>query len=409
MILNRTLGLMCLLFLGSIPTAQALVQDIEASFRPDPTSPQKNEFKNTTPESGICPWHIPSQCKAMGIFTIRTNALNFHAKTPILANHTDPRQGAMWKVPSEWRDVPVMHEETGESSTVQMRIAGIGHRWDIRPHVEAWAQPGVAWQSMWRNAPAPCTGVNYLAAGTTLVLFFWIVPENAGVCNRIPSMDITAFWYSTTEYAYALKTPNPLKMASGKYTGTITYSVGPGKDFDMGDVMIPTDEVLTFNFTLDVDHILKVDIPPGGNTVELIPQGGWQAWLNQGRKPAKLFRDQTVNLYASSRFKMQLECQYAEGDSACGVKDSVSGHAVPVNVSVSMPYGITDALGRPVNRLPLRRDGVGTELFQPTQYVDRKPSTLHFEIPRDAVEQMLQPGAGRTYSGSVTVIWDSQL
>ena len=80
-----------------------------------------------------------------------------------------------------------------------------------------------------------------------------------------------------------------------------------------------------------------------------------------------------------------------------------------MNVSVSLPYGISDAAGRPVNRQPLRRDGVGTELFQPTFYVDRKASTLHFEIERDEVEKMLKVGESRTYSGNVTVIWDSEV
>ena len=52
---------------------------------------------------------------------------------------------------------------------------------------------------------------------------------------------------------------------------------------------------------------------------------------------------------------------------------------------------------------------MGTELFQPTFYVDRKPSTLHFEIERDEVEKMLKLGESRAYSGNITVIWDSEV
>jgi hypothetical protein len=29
-------------------------------------------------------------------------------------------------------------------------------------------------------------------------------------------------------------------------------------------------------------------IPPGGNKVLLEPQGGWQGWLEHGRKPVRL-------------------------------------------------------------------------------------------------------------------------
>jgi hypothetical protein len=206
--------------------AQALVQEITARFRPDPSNPMVNEFVNTTPESGICPWHIPDRCKALGIFTIRTYELKADSKGPIVANHTSPREGAMWKVPSEWRDVQVTHRETGRTETVQMRIAGIGHRWDSRSAgVGAWEQPGLPWSSAWRNAPPPCEGVNYLAAGQLLVLFFWIVPENAGICHRVPSVTIDRFWYSTTEYAYAMRTPKPLTMAAGEYIGSITYTL----------------------------------------------------------------------------------------------------------------------------------------------------------------------------------------
>ena len=392
----------------SAGNAHALTQEITASFRPDTSNPNVNQFVNTTEQSGICPWHIPAYCKANGLFTIRTDYLRAVNNGPILANHENPRQGAMWKVPSQWRDVLVTHASTGKTETVQMRIAGIGHRWNINrpPGVGAWQRPDNTWSNMWRHAPSPCQGVNYLAASTYYVLFFWLVPENAGICNRVPSHDIAYFSYSNTEYAYAIQTPNPLKMAAGEYTGSITYTVGPGADFDFGDVMIPNDNQLTFNVTLDVDHQLKVEVPPGGNRIQLEPQGGWQAWLNNGRKPSRLFRNQSVNLWASSPFKMTLECPEPMGNT-CNMRNA-AGHQVPLDIAVTLPVGLTDAAGRPVNRLPLTLDGSGTELFQPSRFVDRKPSTLHFEVKADAVEQMLeQPGS--TYSGTATVVWDSEV
>jgi hypothetical protein len=197
-------------------------------------------------------------------------------------------------------------------------------------------------------------------------------------------------------------------MSSGEYKGSLTYTAGPGMDFDMGDVLIPNDNSITLNFTLDVMHALKVDIPPGGNKIELVPQGGWQAWLNQGRKPVRLFRDQTFNISASSRFKMHLECQYPVGNN-CALRDVESADLVPLNTSVSLPHGLTDASGQPIHRRPLRLDGSGTDLFQPGFYVERRPGTLHFEVVREHVEQMLRDGAAKTYSGDVTVVWDSEV
>ncbi|MNG19959.1 hypothetical protein D3C84_1041750 [compost metagenome] len=82
---------------------------------------------------------------------------------------------------------------------------------------------------------------------------------------------------------------------------------------------------------------------------------------------------------------------------------------MPLNVSVTLPSGLTDAANQPVNRRPLLLDGSGTQLFQPGFYLDRRPGTLHFEVTRDQVEDMLKPGVARTYSGTVTVIWDSEV
>ncbi len=213
--------------------------------------------------------------------------------------------------------------------------------------------------------------------------------------------------YAYLDFGYELRTPNPLKMSSGRYTGSLTYSVGPGQDIDMGDVMLPNDSALTLDFELTVEHTLKVEVPPGGNRVELVPNEGWQAWLNSGRKPTRLFRDQRFHISASSRFKMALECQHVSGNT-CAISETGTGHTVPVDVSVTLPDGLTDAAGQPVNRRRLLRDGSGTELFQPGLYVDRRSGALHFEVGQGSVEAMLDNGA-TTYSGDVTVIWDSQV
>ena len=169
--------------------------------------------------------------------------------------------------------------------------------------------------------------------------FFWKTPVE-GVCAKRASYLIPSMSYRHLDFAYELRTPNPLKMSAGHYTGTLSYSVGPGQDFDMGDVMIPNDSVIALNFNLEVQHTLKVEVPPGGNKVVLEPQGGWQAWLSQGQKPTRLFRDQTFHISASSRFKMGLQCQFAgSSDNTCLLWAPSSGQLVPVNISVTLPNG----------------------------------------------------------------------
>lgn len=404
--LTPLVGLAAALLLGAMPAWSD--EEITARFRPDPANPLVNRFENTTPISSICAAHIPARCKQLGIFSLRDTTFTAATIAPIIANHEQERQGFMVKVPSEWRDLQVTHARTGETETVQLRIAGIGALWRVPrpPGVSGWGQPGIPWDRQWRYAPSPCESTNHLAAGTAFASFFWLTPENAGVCSRKPSQDLATMTLTTMEYAYELRTPNPLGMSSGLYTGSITYSMGPGGDYDFGDLMIPSKSAITFNFTLSVEHELRVDIPPGGNRVELIPQGGWQTWLNQGRTPARLFRDQTFRIASSSRFKMTLECERVM-DNTCGLQNE-AGHQVPLDINVSLPHGLNDPSGQPVNRVPLFLDGSRTELFQPGFYVDRKPGTLHFEIDKEQVATMLDH-AGSTYRGNVTVMWDTEI
>ncbi|PYC24334.1 hypothetical protein DMX02_07850 [Pseudomonas jessenii] len=398
-----------LLTLFSVAAA-AEVHNIDATFEPDFANPQKNQFKNQTPSEGFCR-QVPSACEPIGLFSLIAR-IPFAANAPIQANHADPRRGGMAKVPSNWSTVSVTNA-SGDTHIVEVRIAGIGHEAGF-PLSVGELTGGGWWDDLWEGgawvyAPPPCLGVGTVTAGHHGYNSFWRVPEGAGTCAKKALFDIpVGMNYQYFVYAYELRTPDPLKMDAGDYTGSITYTVGPNMDFDMGDVMIPSDSMLTLNFNLKVTHTMKVDIPPGGNRVVLEPLGGWQSWLNQGRKPTRLMRDQTFNISASSRFRMNIECEYVMGNN-CALWESTAGHGVPLEVSVTLPSGLTDSAGQPVKRRRLWRDGSGTELFQPGFYLDRKVGTLHFEVARDAVDEMLKDGYARSYSGNVTVIWDSEV
>ncbi|WP_434578304.1 hypothetical protein [Pseudomonas sp. Z1-6] len=395
------------------PMASALTRDISAVFRPDPSKPQQSTFVNTTPVSGYCQ-RYPEQCRASGMFSISL-PITVNLSRPIQANHADARQGAMFKVPASWRPVLVTHSGTGETETVEVRWSGIGAQQRLPDGVDTLVggEPNLAlahrmlWGgAAWDEAPSPCqySGLGFYSRVT--YDFFWKTPTE-GVCAKTAHYPIPQMSYYSMDFAYELRTPNPLKMSAGHYTGSLTYTIGPGLDLDMGDVMVADDSVLTLNFDLQVDHALKIDVPPGGNQVELVPQEGWQGWLNSGRKPTRLFRDQRFHISTSSRFKMSLECQYPNGNT-CAVAEVGSVHAVPVDVSVTLPAGLTDANGQPVNRRRVLRDGSGTELFQPSVYIDRRAASLSFEIAQGDVDDMLVGGA-RTYTGNVTVIWDSEV
>lgn len=397
------------LALGVAPSAMALNQDITASFRPDPSQAQHNKFVNTTPVSGYCAAY-PSFC--VGIFSIRL-PVRYDSAQPLMPG-TDPRNHAMFSVPAQWRTLTVTHTETGETEQVELRVAGIGSQYELSDTVEnltgipnALSAHRALWGGVsWVYPPPPCGYTGHGFFGSKTYAFFWRTPVE-GACVKFTHYAIPAMGYTYLDFAYELRTPNPLGMSSGTYTGQLTYRVGPGADFDMGDVMLPSDNAINLNFVLAVDHILKVEIPPGGDRVELVPQGGWQAWLQQGRKPSRLFRDQTFNLYASSRFKMQLACERVIGDT-CAIRNAANGHEVPVDIRVSLPHGLSNPDGSAVSRQPLLLSGAGTQLFKPAMYVDRRPGTLHFEVSQQAVAEMLAQDPG-TYAGAVTVIWDSQV
>lgn len=399
------------MLLACVSTAGAVSKDISAIFRPDPSKPNENTFRNTTPVSGYCALY-PAVCEQEKIFSLQVPIV-FESTGPIPA-YPGVRQGAMFDVPTTWRLAQVTHADTGETEFVQVRITGIGSRYQLPIRVTELV-PGsgtpsnghqLLWGTSFAFAPSPCRSTGYSTLNDYIFNFFWKTTDE-GVCWKQARYLIPSMSYRHLDFAYELRTPNPLGMASGQYTGSVTYGVGPGQDFDMGDVMLPNDSVITLNFKLDVEHTLKVEVPPGGNRVELVPPQGWQAWLNSGRKPTRLYRDQRFHISASSRFKMAIECQHTSGNT-CAIAETATGHAVPVDVSVTLPDGLTDAGGQPVNRRRLLRDGSGTELIQPGLYVDRRLGMLHFEVGQSSVEQMLDSGA-TAYSGNVTVIWDSEV
>lgn len=320
----------------------------------------------------------------------------------------------MFKMPAQWRSLAVQNVVTGEAETVQIRLGGVGSQYvlsDTAVNLTGAATDQEAhhklWGTSWLFAPRPCESGAMGSHGPDAYRFFWRTPSEA-VCSKQAAFSIPWMSYDYLDVGYELRMPNPLGMSSGLYTGELTYTVGPGGDLDMGDNMLPDNSSLSFRFVLDVQHVLKVDLPPGGHRIELLPQGGWQAWLQEGRRPTRLFRDQTFNISASSRFRMFIECEHA-GIGGCSLRDAQSGSIFPqVNMSVSLPAGITDSAGQPVKNRQLTESASDT-LFQPGVYVDRAPGVLHFEVPSYYMEFMLQHGQAKRFAGNVTVIWDSEV
>lgn len=400
-----TCGLGFLLTLCMVE-AHAVNQEIRALFQPDPAQTGKNLFVNQTPNSGYCVY-FPAKCAAADMFSIELPVSHDSNRALVAGDDVSV------KAPADWRRLTVINQDTQETEIVEVRISGIGSRYVLSEAVARLtgvAHPSghdVLWTSQtgWLYAPAPC-GSSFLSSYTANAYrFFWHTPVEAS-CTKTAAFPIPSMYFEKLDFAYELRTPNPLDMSSGLYTGSMSYSIGPTGDFQLGSMMEPNDGNLTLDFVLDVQHTLKVDIPPGGNHVVLEPDGGWQRWLESGRKPVRLYRDQTFLISASSRFSMRIECEL-DLSSGCGIVDRESGYAGQVDVSVSLPNGLNDSVGQPVKRFHSKHEA--SAAFQPGIYVDRKPGTLHFEVGPSATNWLILNAKGRPYTGNITVIWDSEV
>lgn len=401
----------------TVESAISATMDISASFRPDPSKPHENKFTNDTPMSGHCALQ-PEFCKEQGLFSLLV-PIEFQSIAPILAGHADRRKGAMFKVPADWRRLTISRVDgRAETSEVEVRIVSIGGRYilpDTAQNLVGEGEPTnvQGWHTrLWGDwtwaPPAPCQPTGGMYTQPNSRTFFWMTPT-ASECAMTANYRIPSLTYDQMQIGYELRTPDPLHMSSGIFTGNLTYHVGPGMDFDMGDIMHPSDSTLTLSFTLNVEHTLKVDIPPGGNKVVLEPAGGWQNWLQHGRKPVRLYRDQVFNISASSRFKMQIDCEIP-GLYDCMIRDPVSQRAVLVELNVTLPDGLTDLAGVPVKRRRLIRVGQEEQQkYQALNYVNNRPGILHFEVASEYMDYMLQPGVAARYTGNIVVIWDSEI
>lgn len=408
--MKRTTGCLGLLAVLSLAQAQAANQEIRALFQPDPSQPTKNVFINKTPNSGYCAAY-PGQCAENNTFSIEI-PVRFESTRAIVPGA--PRDAMSLKVPANWRPLTVSNLETGTTETVEVRIIGIGSNFvlsDTAANLVGVSDILEGHQRLWSNsswvyAPAPCQYSGVGAYTPSTYRFFWKAPVETW-CTKVAAYRIPSMAFDTLDFSYELRTPNPLNMSSGLYTGSLSYTLGPTGDFQMGPMMVPDDGDLTLNFVLDVQHTLKVDLPPGGNKVVLEPEGGWQPWIASGVKPSRIYRDQLFHLSASSRFKVMMLCDsFTFYGAECRLRGGTD--ATWVHTKLSLPGGINGPDGAPVKDLVLKKnEWVGP--FYPGLYVDRKPGNLRFEMPPDAIAFTVRPGASDTFRGDITVIWDSEV
>lgn len=415
--------LLALLMFAVVPQVSMSADSlVKGTFRPDRLNPQNNKFdftqSNTSP-SGYCSLLDYNFCASRNFYELTA----FQGTGGVRRVGVPVNSGNL-KVSGDgsWRSVDIV-SATGDHNTVLVRVAGVFI--SIAASRNPNTDPLTGWRS-WVPADVAvgsqeeafrlifghgamtlgsCVGPNLApqVAGYTATGFIALFSPGANNCVAQNQYDIELrYAFNSPQFFIEVLSPNPLSMKAGDYTGNISYRVGAGGDIDLGAVNALIDPVHNVNFELSVVHDFGIQFPGGSNLLSLVPEGGWMAWLQRGRKPARLFRDQTFELATSASFRMSVSCGHPEGAS-CGIRNG-SGHQVPVDISVTLPK-FRDASNQPVNKYPLT-DVPSPSFKYDGYYVGR--ATLHFEVPKHDMETMLDHPGSR-YSGNVTVMFEPEL
>lgn len=399
--------------------SQAVTTEITARFTPSFSDPTHNTFVNTTPQSGYCS-SFPNQCASSGMLSIAlglTTSLN----APVLFANAPPRESAYFKIPAGWQEVTVTNQG-GESYPVQFRFSALAGRyltranWSANDHSNNWLGGAFSTPS------SPCS---YSAIGffsTNYYHFIWKWPVSNSACYKIPAVDLTGDPYliNNISAGYELKTPEPLKMGSGLYTGSINLRVGPGGDIDFGDVYTANDDMLTLNFSLSVNHELQLQTLPEDHSVALQPcpeekictedegKMNWERSLVTNIAPHLTGRSR-FTLSSSGSFTVYLHCEY-QHNNGCAVKSEKSDQQVPVQSLLTLPTNILSTQsGTTVSRklLSTQKDAPANT-YKPQSFGQQQPGNIDFVINKRDVETMLRTQPD-TYSGMVTVLFDPNL
>ncbi|HDS1736974.1 TPA: hypothetical protein QEM55_004038 [Pseudomonas putida] len=372
----------------------ATVQALETTVSAQYLGHVSGKFENTTPPALFCQ-RFAYRCTSHDVVDLPIT----YSKTAV---EEGPRQRFYIQLPGI-RQVDVFHEKTGEPHTLSFEFTGVsqktqGPEWYLSPVYNAVIEGGCTKAGIIGNPP--------------YVFFLWDVtnPRAPGGCHsrnpRVKPGDRAEVSVTNMGVSYNLNMPAPFRMKTGIYRGSVTYSIGPGRDFDFGDgVSALNDNSVTINFVLDVQHAFYFEFPPGTDRAVLEPRNGWQGWLSRGHVPERLYRDLPFKLSSSGPFRVYKVCQY-DIDTRCGIKND-KGDQVPVLLSVSLPAGILYR-GRPVQRLALPSGRVQALQFDAVQPTVNRPGQMHFEVAQDDVRSML-PNAGTTYSGQATLVFDAEI
>ncbi|MEX6258012.1 hypothetical protein [Providencia huaxiensis] len=396
--------------------AHSVTINLTAEFTPKINNNNSDGvFVNTTPISGYCK-HYPHYCNAgaVSVYLPLTTTISY----PIVA-YNEPRDGVYFNFPKTPRTLTVRNQDTGEAFDVIFRMTNFSSTAKKNTNSLDWDEGG-------KDLSAPRGGgCSFYATSMSNNLwnrFIWNTSNNTLPCLKISRVDRTEpSIFEDMSIGYSLMAKDSLlAVGSGTYVGKLSFTVGPGGDFDFGDNYQVNESVVDINLTLSVNHDLIVTTTPEGRALSLQPcsvgkvcteeQGkrNWERWMITKITPQLTARSDFL-ISSTGSFTAYLQCEYIQGEH-CAIKSDNNGQLVPVKAYLSLPNNIINQkTNSTVTRalMPIHKDIVNNT-FSTRDIGSNRKGSIDFLVTQHDVDTMLLTRPD-TYRGTVTVIFDPNI
>ncbi|NIA76624.1 hypothetical protein HBA43_21020 [Providencia rettgeri] len=402
------LGLFLLISSFIAPSATIdLIAKIEPSINNDTVV-----FTNMTPQEGYCVT-LPQQCPSEVSINL---PLSTKISYPIKANN-EPRQGAYFNFPKTEKIITVRNHSTGEPFDVKFRITNFAARYERNIGQQDWIGGSFVYTPDGKGCGYG--GVGY--GGSVGYEFMWKTLDNTNPCYKISTIDRDepALFYQMS-IGYSLKAKDSLlTVGSGIYGGKISFSVGPGGDFDFGDNYLASDSIVDINLRLIVNHDLIVKTSPDDRILALEPckngkvctqeqgRNNWERWMVSRITP-EMTAKSNFQLSSSGAFTVYLQCEYEIGEN-CALKSDKNEQLVPIQSYLTLPDNIiSQQTNNRVIHAPMSIQKDNSNIFISQHIGSNRNGSIDFLINQRNVDTMLMTRPD-TYRGVVTVIFDPNI
>lgn len=418
---HYTLGIIMLLMSAVV---HSVTIDLTAEFTPKIHNTNSDGvFTNTTPNSGYCarwPQHCNSDELSVGVPLI----LNMQYSIPAF---NEPRKGIYFGLPKTEKSIIVTNNKTGESFNVVFKITNFSANVNKGNDINWLAKTSdLSSRTNWYYPTDPgtgCTSGSFVVGNINWLQFIWKTLNNTTPCYLISTIERVGrpSQLSDLSIGYSLQAKdNLLTVGSGNYVGKLSFTVGPGGDFDFGDNYQASDSVVDINLTLSVNHDLIVTTTPESRALSLQPcsagkvcteeQGkrNWERWMITKITPQLTARSDFL-LSSTGAFTAYLQCEYIQGEH-CAIKSDNNGQLVPVKAYLSLPNNIINQkTNNTVSHAPmLNTKDLANNTFLTRDIGSNRKGSIDFLVTQHDVDTMLliRPD---TYRGTVTVIFDPKI